>query len=226
MGLRVQKKIRIFSIIYLSFVSLWIACNRDKAAIQSDTSQNVTSDVYRVSDTLIVADSTIAGPDTIEAAESTISEPDTIEAANSWLKLTWDDLTDVEFYKEYYEVKSIYEDTIVKDTFLTPNFGESVKNLEGKTYFISGYVIPLDIESNFYVLSARSFRSCFFCGGAGPETIMELQFKDKPRRYFTDEYISFRGRLKLNVKDIDHLNYILEDVSEHKVLVRSLSDNP
>ncbi|MNL80290.1 hypothetical protein D3C87_2071030 [compost metagenome] len=53
--------------------------------------------------------------------------------------------------------------------------------------------------------------ACFFCGGAGPESIIELQFRKKKQRFRTDEVLTVRGKLALNANDVDHLNYILKD---------------
>ena len=59
-----------------------------------------------------------------------------------------------------------------------PTFQEEVKDLEGKKIRITGYVLPLDISGDNYVLSAFPFSSCFFCGGAGQESVMELRLAD------------------------------------------------
>ena len=91
-----------------------------------------------------------------------------------------------------------------------PYFGPSVKNLEGKKFYITGYVIPVDIDEDFYVLSRYPFANCFFCGGAGPETVVDLQFSGhSPREYATDERLTFAGELKLNADDVYQMNYII-----------------
>ena len=86
--------------------------------------------------------------------------------------------------------------------------------MDGKLVEIKGYIIPIDVESGFYVLSANPFASCFFCGNAGPESVMELQFDGKLKKtYTTDEIATFQGRLKLNWDDLEHCNYILQNVN-------------
>ena len=97
--------------------------------------------------------------------------------------------------------------------FLYPDFGRSVKDLEGKKVAIKGYMIPVDPDGNIYVISAQPMSMCFFCGGAGPESIVELQFRDKKQRFKTDAVKTVTGTLKLNSQDVEHLNYILEDAS-------------
>ena len=51
---------------------------------------------------------------------------------------------------------------------------------------------------------------CFFCGGAGPETIMEVYTKEEID--YTAEAVIVKGVLKLNDSDINRLIYALEDV--------------
>ncbi|WP_200942790.1 hypothetical protein [Dyadobacter sp. Leaf189] len=53
--------------------------------------------------------------------------------------------------------------------------------------------------------------SCFFCGGAGPESIIELQFKNKKQKFKTDAVKFVKGKLLLNPTDVEHLNYILTE---------------
>jgi|TARA_B110000091_G_C13641425_1_gene401416 hypothetical protein len=123
-------------------------------------------------------------------------------------KLTWEDLTDVEFKDVYVEELDAY--------YWKPIFGPSVQVLEGREFYITGYVIPVDIDEDFYVLSRYPFANCFFCGGAGPETVVDLQFKGhSPREYATDERLTFAGELKLNADDVYQMNYILVGAKEY-----------
>ncbi len=92
-----------------------------------------------------------------------------------------------------------------------PEFGEESKELEGKIVKVKGYMVPLDEYRghNFFVLSALPYNVCFFCGAAGPETVMEIYTKEEIE--FSEKPIWVQGRLKLNDDDYDHLMYILED---------------
>ena len=91
-----------------------------------------------------------------------------------------------------------------------PAYSKEVLGLDSALIVIEGYVIPVDVESGYYVLSANPFASCFFCGNAGPESVMELQFPKGVKEAFkTDEIATFKGRLKLNWDDLEHCNYIL-----------------
>ena len=105
------------------------------------------------------------------------------------------------FYKEF------------KDVLPTPQFDDNIRKWEGKVITLTGYVIPATEAPGFewIILSRFSFANCFFCGKAGVESIAEVQFKGKRPRFKNDEKYTFRGRLKLNKDDWNHLHFILED---------------
>ena len=82
---------------------------------------------------------------------------------------------------------------------LIPKFPPILESqYEGQEVTISGYLIPIDVEANTYALSKNPFTSCFFCGNAGPETVIELKFDKSPGRFATDTYVMIKGVLKLN----------------------------
>ena len=115
-------------------------------------------------------------------------------------KVTWVDLADVKFVDKYFPDYG--------QSFLYPNFSDSVKALEGKKITITGYFLNLDPQGEVYILSKGPMASCFFCGIGGPETAIELEFNSKPS-FFTDNVITVTGILKLNSEDVEHFNYIL-----------------
>lgn len=132
------------------------------------------------------------GPTRVEAGE--------VIPANDLRQLSWTELQDVTFEEKFYPD--------IEEYLLYPAFGDSVQALAGQAVYIAGYVLP--VEPGRYVLSANPFSSCFFCGGAGPESVMELDLRDTTLLFYTDEWRTFQGRLRLNDSDIDKLNYILE----------------
>ncbi|MFY0674446.1 MAG: DUF3299 domain-containing protein [Bacteroidia bacterium] len=123
-------------------------------------------------------------------------------AADDYKTVRWWMLQDVTFEDVYDSMNDQY--------FLKPIFGDKVLALNNQLVQISGYIIPVDISSGMYVLSAYPFSACYFCGGAGPESVMQLKFKELPKEKLkTDDYITFKGRLKLNSTNYEDLNYIL-----------------
>lgn len=76
-------------------------------------------------------------------------------------------------------------------------------------------MIPWDIKKGIYALSKSNFASCFFCGQSGPETVISLKFKTKPRRYDTDEYLTFKGVFELNDTNFNDFIYIFRGAEEY-----------
>lgn len=127
--------------------------------------------------------------------------------SQEYQSVRWWMLQDVSFEDVYNEELGGY--------YQRPTFGERVKKLDGQKIEISGYVIPVDISADVFVLSAYPFSSCFFCGGAGPESVMELEFsKDDNTQFKTDDYLTFQGVFTTNSKDITRLNYILKNTKQ------------
>ena len=118
--------------------------------------------------------------------------------------LDWADLADVQFFEKFSNSMGI--------KYYQATFGEDIKELEGEEVMVMGYLIPLDALGETYALSKNPFSACFFCGAAGPETVVELRVKaEYVRRYQTDERRAFRGRLQLNESSLEQFNYVLID---------------
>lgn len=116
----------------------------------------------------------------------------------------WKVLMKVKWVKKYDKKARAY--------FYAPRFNKKVKALNGKEITIRGYLIPVDLygDGDFAIISALPVASCFFCGGAGPETVMEVYTKQKIKADKSGK-ITFKGRLELNEDNADHLIYILRD---------------
>lgn len=116
--------------------------------------------------------------------------------------LTWEDFGDVEFAPEYNEKYDVH--------FLMPTFGDKIKSYNGKEIKVSGYFLDISGTGEIYMVSANPMASCFFCGAAGPESIVEVQFKEVPT-FKTDDVVEVSGLLELNRGNVDHCNYILKN---------------
>jgi hypothetical protein len=113
------------------------------------------------------------------------------------------------FAKTKFETK--YNDKAA-EYFLYPVFSKELKDLVGKEVALEGYYLPIEIQDDAYViLSKFPYSQCFFCGGAGPESIAEVTFKVKKGKFEMDEFIHVKGILKLNESNIEHGNFILEN---------------
>src|SRR5690606_31843624 len=85
----------------------------------------------------------------------------------------------------------------------------TLKALQGKKIKASGFIVPIDSKS--YALSKNVFAQCFFCGNAGPETIMGIKFKGATPKLKTDTYVTMEGTFRYNEDDIDDWIYHIED---------------
>lgn len=94
-----------------------------------------------------------------------------------------------------------------------PRFSPTVKALEGKPIEITGYILPLDVDGSVYALSRYPYAACFFCGGAGIASVMDVWFAKRDKRYHLDEQIKLRGILRLS-KESDGLMYLLDEAVE------------
>jgi len=117
---------------------------------------------------------------------------------------TWKSLAKITYKKEYDELMGFKVDV--------PVFSEEIKEMAGKEINIKGYIIPVEGYKSHkeFIFSAYPYNMCFFCGGAGPETVMEVSAVE-PVKY-TAEQIEIQGKLELNDTDVNRLMYILTDV--------------
>ncbi len=116
--------------------------------------------------------------------------------------IDWTTLANVKFEQKYSEEIGISYDQATFGTWLLP--------FSGKHVAITGFIIPLDGLGTTYVLSRNPNATCFFCGGAGPETVIELRLKPSAiRRYKLDERRTFKGILQMNASNLDQMTYVL-----------------
>ncbi len=112
-----------------------------------------------------------------------------------------------QFAKTKFEPK--YSETL-KEYFFYPTFAPELKALEGKEVTIKGYYVPFASEGGDYIiLSKFPMSQCFFCGGGGPESIVEVFFVKSPGKFEVDDVVTVKGKLKLNIDDVAHVNFIL-----------------
>lgn len=115
----------------------------------------------------------------------------------------WRTLSKVTFEKKYDELLGFKVDV--------PVFSQAIQDLEGQIIEISGYIVPVEGYKSHteFVFSAYPYNMCFFCGGAGPETVMEVTATEAVK--YSTERITLRGKLLLNSSNINRLMYILVD---------------
>lgn len=119
--------------------------------------------------------------------------------------LDWNTLADVVFEEK--------KDTLADLPFNQATFGETITSFQDQEVAITGYMIPMDPMGISYALSRNPNSVCFFCGGAGPETVVQLKLT-KIKRYPTDARLTFKGKLQMNEQDVNSLTYVLLDAEE------------
>ncbi|GIV38088.1 MAG: hypothetical protein KatS3mg032_2467 [Cyclobacteriaceae bacterium] len=116
----------------------------------------------------------------------------------------WSQFAKTKFEPKYYEKIGEY--------LFYPKFPDELKALEGKEITIEGFYVPFAPEDgNYVIISKYPMSQCFFCGGGGPESIAEVNFKGSVPKFQVDDIITVRGKLKLNADDIEHVNFILTE---------------
>ncbi len=118
----------------------------------------------------------------------------------------WKTLSKITYKKEYDEFLGFKIDK--------PVFAAQVEELEGKEITVKGYIIPVEgyKSHNEFIFSAYPYNMCFFCGGAGPETVMEVESLEAVE--YTAEQVVLKGKLKLNADDVNRLMYLLVDATK------------
>lgn len=118
----------------------------------------------------------------------------------------WKTLSKITYKKEYDEMLGFKIDV--------PVFSQDVLALEGKEVTITGYIIPVEGYKSHkeFIFSAYPYNMCFFCGGAGPETVMEVVALEAVP--YTADPVTIKGVLRLNATDINRLMYALEEVKK------------
>ena len=174
--------------------------------------------------TLITSNTTPSVSQGVKGQDAPLSEVNKVEKGildslktlpqqDGYIEINWQLLAQTKF-------KPIREDSLDGLIILFPTFPKIMKALEGKKVMMKGYVIPIEEtgDAQVLVLSANSYTTCFFCGKAGPESVMDIRLKNpqKMRRFKQDEKVAFRGTLVLNDKDYDYFNYILKDAEYFK----------
>ncbi|MGH1334502.1 MAG: hypothetical protein ACRBFS_00125 [Aureispira sp.] len=122
----------------------------------------------------------------------------------------WENMTKVTLKNKY--------DPKTENFTRIPKFGKDILALDGQKVYLKGFIIPADLTKGRMTLSKFSYSACYFCGAAGPESVIEVVAKN-PIIYRMDKAIILEGTLRINRKkegqeyDPFRLLYILEDAT-------------
>ena len=106
------------------------------------------------------------------------------------ITISWQTLAAVTFKKTWYAPYNANVDV--------PKFTDTLKKLNGQLVELTGFYIPMGMNSDKCALSKNPNSSCFFCGGSTIETIVMVKFKGKMVDFPDDAVITIRGKLQLD----------------------------
>ena len=115
--------------------------------------------------------------------------------------ITWKQLAAIKFLKKKHKD---YPEGV-----MFPLVNSTLKAKNKKKIAVSGFIVPID--NTTYALSKNVFASCFFCGAAGPETIMGIKFRGITPKLKTDQYVTLEGNFRINENDVEDWIYHIED---------------
>ncbi|WP_347924271.1 hypothetical protein [Pontimicrobium sp. SW4] len=121
-------------------------------------------------------------------------------------KITWKNMLDV--YANEFRLTEKNPTSTINEKAMT------MGDIENKRITIVGYFLDLDPDGEWFVLSKNPFATCFFCGKAGPETVLELLgFKNEKKKFKSDDTVEVTGVFN-PIYDLEgKLNFVLENVS-------------
>lgn len=115
----------------------------------------------------------------------------------------WKQLAKIQFASQF--------NAATGDVAYAPVFSSAVRELKSKEIVLKGYILPVQSRDGTVILSCFPFSSCYFCGGAGPETVIEVHPKF-PIVTRSNKPVTLKGRLSLNEPyDMLYLPYFLLD---------------
>lgn len=111
---------------------------------------------------------------------------------------------------EKIEFRDVYVEEYFSYASMPNPEDEYIKKFDGKKLTVKGHYIP--VMGDLIIVSKFPYANCFFCGGAGLESIVEVRLKkDDHPDFITDEKLEFTGTLKINTTDWQQVSFILED---------------
>src|SRR5688572_3810857 len=107
--------------------------------------------------------------------------------SNPW-ENSWDIFARVKFNPKFFKE--------FNEHFLVPTFDAEIKAYEGKQIILKGHYLPYDLsDKTAMVISKHPYSACFFCGGAGPESVAEVVFTSKRPKLMADQIVTVIGTL-------------------------------
>ncbi|MDG1041094.1 MAG: hypothetical protein P8H13_02095 [Polaribacter sp.] len=121
-------------------------------------------------------------------------------------EITWQNV--VEIYAKEFRLTEKNPTSVLNANTL------SLKDVANKKITIKGYFLDLDPNGEWYILSKNPFATCFFCGKAGPETVLELLgFKNEKKKFKSDDLVEVTGVFNTIYTPEGKVSFVLEQAS-------------
>ena len=91
-----------------------------------------------------------------------------------------------------------------------------IEALDGREIIVKGYIIPLSGKKaqSHFMFSAYPYANCYFCGNAGPESVMETFAKDGDEIKYSENAITLKGVFKFTSRDPNDIMFTLENAEK------------
>jgi hypothetical protein len=122
-------------------------------------------------------------------------------------KNVWSTLAMMKYERQYAE-----NDGIGGNAGQTGRFRPLIEKLDGTEIELKGYIIPLSGKKaqSHFMFSAYPYNMCFFCGKAGPESVMEVVMQEGKQAEYSEKAVWLKGIFKFMPADPNEIMYKLE----------------
>lgn len=130
------------------------------------------------------------------------------ETAAAQAKNVWSTLALMKYERQYSD-----SDAIGGNAGQAGRFRPLIEEMNGDEIEVRGYIIPLNGKSaqSQFMFSAYPYDMCFFCGKAGPESVMEVTMKPGKQVDYTDRPVVLKGTFRFMPLDPNEIMYKLDN---------------
>ena len=123
-------------------------------------------------------------------------------------KNVWSTLALMKFERQYAE-----NDGIGGNAGQAGRFRPIIEEMDGDEIELRGYIIPLNGKKaqSLFMFSAYPYDMCFFCGKAGPESVMEVTMLPGKQVEYSDDPIILKGTFRFMPNDPNGIMYKLDN---------------
>lgn len=123
-------------------------------------------------------------------------------------KNVWSTLALMKYERQYAE-----SDGIGGNAGQAGRFRPIIEEMDGDEIELRGYIIPLNGKKaqSLFMFSAYPYDMCFFCGKAGPESVMEVTMLPGKQVEYSDDSIILKGTFRFMPNDPNGIMYKLDN---------------